>query len=180
METRELSNRIYDVVVDEVGTLNPQFMKRVNDIDLDYFEDIACDLEELPKELNFELREKVLDDVKLYAMQLLEKSNIKRRIDTIMQDVGMDSAREAFEQAKELIRSYVYTCSFLNGSSHVTEEELLKMYTEAKKRNLWELITQSNKGDVIAFHHALMDKTYEQCKDVLYESIESFLFRKST
>ena len=176
MEARELSKRIYEIVVEEVERTYPQFMKRVNNIDLDYFEDIVRDSEEMPKELNFELREKVLDDVKQYAMQLLEESNIKRRIDAIMKDVDADTAREAFEQAKELIRSYVYASSIINGSSDVTEEELQKMYTDAKKRDLWERITRNNKSDVIEFHHALMDKTYEQCKDVLYESIESFLF----
>jgi hypothetical protein len=175
METRELSKRIYDVVVEEVEAIYPQFMKRVNNIDLDYFENIVRCSEEMPKELNFELREKVLDDVKHYAMQLLEESDVKRRIDAIMQDVDADIAREASEQAKELIRRYVYASSILNGSSDVTEEELQKMYTDAKKRDLWERITQRNKGDVIAFHHALMDKTYEQSKDILYGCIESFM-----
>lgn len=178
METSELSKRIYDVVVEEVETIYPQFMKKVNNIDLDYFEDIVRDSEEMPKELNFELREKVLDDVKLYAMQLLEKSNIKSRIDAIMHDVDADTASEAFGQARELIRSYVYVCSLFNGSSDFTEEELQKMYTDAKKRDLWERIVSNNKNDVIGFHHALMDKTYEQSKDVLYECIESFMETK--
>ena len=177
MEISKLSKRIYDTVVEEVEALYPQFMKRVNNIDLDYFEDIVRDSEEMPKELNFELREKVLDDVKQYAMQLLEESDIKGRLDAIMQDVNADAAREAFKQAKELIRSYVYASSILNGSSDIAEEELQNMYTDAKKRDLWERITQSNKSDVIGFHHALMDKTYEQSKDVLYASIDSFLFR---
>lgn len=175
METGELSKRIYDIVVEEVETIYPQFMKRVNNIDLDYFEGIVRDSEEMPKELNFELREKVLDDVKQYAMQRLDNSNIKRNIDVILQYVDVDTARGAFEQAKELIRRYVYASSILNGSSDFTEEELQKMYTDAKKRDLWERITQSNKGDVIAFHHALMDKTYEQSKDILYGCIESFM-----
>ena len=179
MKTSELSKRIYDVVVEEVETIYPQFMKKVNNIDLDYFEDIVRDSEEMPKELNFELREKVLDDVKLYAMQLLEKSNIKSRIDAIMHDVDADTASEAFGQARELIRSYVYVCSLFNGSSDFTEEELQKMYTDAKKRDLWERITQSNKSDVMEFHHALMDKTYEQSKDVLYGCIESFMAASS-
>ena len=43
METRELSKIIYGVVVEEVETIYPQFMKRVNNIDLDYFEDIVRD-----------------------------------------------------------------------------------------------------------------------------------------
>ena len=178
METRELSKRIYDIVVEEVETIYPLFMKRVNNIDLDYFEDIVRDSEEHPKDLNFEFRDKVLDDVKQYAMQLLETSNIKRRINAIMQDVNADTAGEAFGQAKELIRSYVYASSILNGSSEITEEELQKMYTDAKKRDLWERITQNNKSDIIAFHHALMDKTYEQSKDVLYGFIECFMDMK--
>lgn len=146
METKELSKRIYDIVVEDVETIYPQFMKRVNDIDLDYFEDIVRDSEEIPKELNFELRDKVLDDMKHYAMQLLETSNIKRRINAIMQDVNADTAREAFEQAKGLIRSYVYACSILNGSSVFTEEELQKMYSDAKKRNLWERLTKATRA----------------------------------
>ena len=175
METKELSKRIYDIVVEEVETIYPLFMKRVNNIDLDYFEDIVRDSEELPKDLNFELRDKVLDDVKQYAMQLLEASNIKRRINAIMQDVNADTAGEAFGQAKELIRSYVYASSILNGSSEITEEELQKMYTDAQKRDLWERITQNNKSDIIAFHHALKDKTYEQSKDVLCGCVEYFM-----
>ena len=175
METKELSKRIYDIVVEEVEIIYPQFMKRVNNIDLEYFEDIVRDSEEIPEELNFELREKVLDDMKHYAMQLLETSNIKRRINAIMQDVNADTAREAFAQAKELIRSYVNASSILNGSSEFTEEELQKMYTDAQKRDLWERLTQSNKNDIIGFHHALMDKTFEQSKDVLYGCIESFM-----
>ena len=125
-----------------------------------------------------ELREIVLDDVRLYAMQLLEKSNIRRRIDVIMHDVDLDIARDVFWKAKELIRSYVYASCILNGSSDVTEEELQKMYTDAKKRDLWERIARNNKDDVLEFHHALMDKTYEQSKDVLYNCIEAFIGMK--
>lgn len=179
MKKAELSKRIYDVVVEEVEAIYPQFMKKVNNIDLDYFENIVRCSEEMPKELNFELREKVLDDVKQYAIQLLEKSNIKRKIDAIMQDVDADTARVIVEQAKELIRRYVYASSILNGSSDITEEELQKMYTDAKKRDLWERIAGNDKSDIIEFHHALMDKTYEQSKDILYGCIESFMGRVS-
>ena len=177
METKELSKKIYDAVVKEVEIIYPQFMKRVNNIDLDYFEDIIRDSEDIPKELNFELRDKVLNDVKTYAMQLLTESNVKGKIDAIMKEIDEDTAKDVFEQAKELIRSYVYASSILNGSSDITEEELKKMYTEAQKRDLWERIIGNNKNDIIKFHHALMDKTFEQCKDVMYECVESFLFK---
>jgi len=175
MEAKELSQRISDSVVDKVDAIYPQFMKRVNNIDLDYFEEITRDSEEIPMELNFELRDKILDDVRQYAIQLLNESGIRDRINEIMKDVDSVTAKEAFDRAKEKLRDYVYASSILNGSSNFTEEELEKMYTEAQKRDLWERITQNNKSDVIRFHHALMDKTYEQCKDVLYGSIESFV-----
>jgi len=178
MDSRKLSQRIYDIVVEEVDRLYPQFIKRVNDIDIDYFEDITRDSEEMPMELNFELRDKVLDDIRLYAMQLLEESNIKSRIEYLTKVIEEATIKEALGNAKEMLRGYIYANSFLNGSSDITEEELLKLYTDAKKRDLWERITQNNKKDVIEFHHALMNKTYEQCKDVLYDSIESFLFNK--
>lgn len=176
METKELSQRLCSVVVEEVEAIYPQFMKRVNNIDIDYFEDITRDSEDIPKELNFELRDKVLNNIEQYALQLLEETNIKKRVATIMQDSDEATSRESYEAAKELIRNYIYASSILNGSSDYTEEELQKMYTDAQKRDLWERITENNKSDVIKFHHALMDKTYEQCKDILYESIESFLF----
>ena len=41
--------------------------------------------------------------------------------------------------------------SIFNGSSEITEEELLKMYMDAQKRDLWERITQNNKSDIIGF-----------------------------
>ena len=178
METNELSQLIYNIVVDEVEAIYPLFMKRGNDIDVDYFEDITRDSEEMPMELNFELRDKVLDDVGLYAMQLLEESNIKSCIASLTKDIDAETTKEALENVQKMLRDYVYASSILNGSSDMTEEELQKIYADAQKRDLWERITQNNKKDVIEFHHALMNKTYEQCKDVLYESIESFLFRK--
>ena len=175
MKTSDLGQRIYDVVSEEVDAIYPLFMKRVNDIDLDYFEGVIRDSEHLPKELNFELRDKVLDDIKQYAMKLLEGSNIKTRLEVICKDIDAAQSSEVRDYVKGLIHSYVYASSVLNGSSHYSEEELQKLYTEAKKRDLWERITQNNKYDVIKFHHALMDKTYEQCKDVLYGCLESFL-----
>ncbi len=177
METRELSQRIYDIIVDEVDALYPEFMRRVNNIDVDYFEDIVRDREEIPKELNFELRDKVLADVKAYAMYLLEESSIKDRVKEVMKDADGVTAEETEEQTKKMIRSYIYTSSLLNGSSEITEDDLHELYSEAKKRDLWERLMNNNKKDVIEFHHALMNKTYEQCKDVLYECIDSFLFK---
>jgi hypothetical protein len=175
MKTSDLGQRIYDVIKEEVDAIYPQFMKRVNDIDLNYFEGVICDSEHLPEELNFEIRDKVLDDIKQYAMQLLEGSNIKTRLEVICKDIDSAQSSEVSDYIKDLIHSYVYTHSVLNGSSHYSEEELHKLYTEAKKRDLWERIAQTNKDDVIKFHHALMDKTYEQCKDVMYGCLESFL-----
>lgn len=177
MDSEKLSQRIYEIVVNEVDTIYPQFMKRVNDIDIDYFEGIVRDSEEIPEELNFELRDKVLADIKKYALQLLEESNIRNRIEAILKDTDPATAREAFNNARELIHSYLNARSILNGSSDVTEEELHKMYAEAKKRDLWERFTQNNKKDIIKFFHALMNDTYEQCKDVLYESVDPFIFQ---
>lgn len=174
MNTSDLGQRIYEVVSEEVDAIYPLFMKRVNDIDQDYFEGMVTCSERLPKELNIELRDKVLDNIRQYAMKLLEGSNIKKRLEVICKDIDAAQVNEIRDDVKELIRSYVYTSSVLNGSSHYSEEELKALYTAAKKRDLWERITQSNKDDVIKFHHALMDKTYEQCKDVLYGCLESF------
>ena len=173
----DLSRQVYDVVVEEVDALYPRFMKRVNDIDIDYFESIARDSEDLPAELTLELRDEVLADIRQYAVQLFEASDLKRRIDALLANTDAATAAEALNKARELIRSYVYASTILNGSSDYSEDDLRKMYAEARKRDLWERLTQSNKADIIAFHHALMDKTYEQCKDVLYASIESFLSR---
>lgn len=175
METKELSQKVYNIVVDEVDKIYPKFMKRVNDIDIDYFEEITRDSEELPKELNFELRDKVLDDVRQYAMQLLEESDIRNRIESLMKGVDEATAKEVLDHVKEKLREYASASSFLNGSSDFTEEDLQKLYIDAKKLDFWERITQNNKADIIKFHHALIDKTYEQCKDLLYGCIESFL-----
>lgn len=177
MDTKDLSQKIYNIVADEVDAIYPEFMRRVNDIDIDYFEDIVRDSEIIPKELNFELRDKILDDIKKFAIQLLEESNIKERIDALMKDADEATAKAALNDARKLIRDHVYARSILNGSSNITEEELQEMHKEAKKQDLWERITQNNKKDIIRFHHALMNNTYEQCKDILYESVDSFLFK---
>jgi hypothetical protein len=64
MDTKELGRSVYYIVIEEVGLLYPQFIDRVNNIDIDYFENISRDTEVIPDELNFELRDIVLDDVK--------------------------------------------------------------------------------------------------------------------
>ena len=127
MKTSDLGQRIYDVVSEEVDAIYPLFMKRVNDIDLNYFEGVIRDSEHLPKDLNFELRDKVLDDIKQYAMKLLEGSNIKTRLEVICKDIDSAHSSEVRDYVKDLIHSYVYTHSVLNGSSNYSEEELQKL-----------------------------------------------------
>lgn len=109
---------------------------------------------------------------------MIEQSGINVKINAVIKDVDADTASEAISYAKELICDFVYTKSLLNGSATLTEDELQRMYIKAQRRNLWERITKNNKSDVIKFHHALMNDTYERCKDVLYESIESYLFQQ--
>lgn len=179
METKDLSKRLYDIVVEEVDAVYPKFMKRVNNIDLDYFDKIACYTEELPTELNLELRDKVLVDMKSHAVQLLEESNLKEGIGALTKGTDEASAKEVLNGAMKSIRCYVYAKSILNGSSDITEEELQKMYKEAQKRDMWEYIKRNNKNDIIRFYHALMNRTYEQSKDILYGCIESFMGRVS-
>ena len=175
MGTKELSQKVYDVVVDKVNALYPQFLKRVNDIDVDYFDKIACDSETIPEELNFELRDKVLADMRNYAMELLEASDIKSQVDDMTKGIDQSTRKEVLDGVKQQLREFAQLSSGFNGSSVYTEEILQEMYADAKKRDLWERVTRTNKNDVIELHHALMDKTYEQCKDVLYECVESLL-----
>lgn len=176
MEKSDISQGIFNIVVSEVEAIYPQFMKRVNDIDIDYFEDITHDSEVPPENLSFELRDKIFEDIRQYAMQLLAMSNIKMRIKAVLKDLDVTNAKQAIEDSRKKLRSYIKLCSFLNGSSCFTEEDLQKLYKAANKRNLWERITQTNKSDVIEFYHALMEKTYEQCKNILYECVESFIY----
>ncbi len=175
MEATDLSRRICDVVMDRVNALYPQFLKRVNDIDVDYFDKIACDSEKIPEELNLGLRDKVLADVRKYAMELLEASDIKSQVDEMTKDTDQTIRKEVLDEVKQHLREFAHLSSGFNGSSVYTEEILQEMYADAKKRDLWERVTRTNKNDVIEFHHALMDKTYEQCKDVMYECVELFL-----
>ena len=175
MEATDLSRRICDVVMDRVNALYPQFLKRVNDIDVDYFDKIACDSEKIPEELNLGLRDKVLADMRKYAMELLEASDIKSQVDEMTKDTDQTIRKEVLDEVKQHLREFAHLSSGFNGSSVYTEEILQEMYADAKKRDLWERVTRTNKNDVIEFHHALMDKTYEQCKDVLYECVESLL-----
>lgn len=175
METRELSQKVYDVVVDRVNALYPQFLKRVNDIDVDYFDKIACDSEKIPEELNLELRDEVLADMRNYAMELLEASDIKSQVDDMTKGTDQSTRKEVLDGVKQQLREFAHLSSGFNGSSVYTEEILQEMYADAKKRDFWERVTRTNKNDVIEFHHALMDKTYEQCKDVMYECVELFL-----
>ena len=50
-----------------------------------------------------------------------------------------------------------------------------KLYRKAKRRSLVERIRQNNEEDVINFHHALMQKTAGECKELIETRIMRFI-----
>ena len=144
--------------------------EKLNDIDTDYFDKIPAWTEQLPSELDFQLKDNILSDFNKLADKLLNQDLKGKCIEGLLEARGtiVGTEKENFEDIMASIKQFA-TLYFgrENPCPKVDEETLQRKYKKAKRRSFGERIIQSNKADVIDFHHALMHKTVWECKDLI-------------
>ena len=157
-------------------------IKKMYDIDSDYFDKIPAWTEQLPSELDFQLKDNILKDFGKLADELFEQELKSKCIDQLIEEWESvpnheDENRETvFEGTMASIKQFA-TLYFSreNPCPKVDEEALLKKYNKAKRRGLFERIGQTNNADVIEFHHALMYKTVWECQELIEKRTISFI-----
>ena len=174
-----------DVIGNDTSPYN-QLMKKLYNIDTDYFEKIPADTETLDKRLNPALRDQVVEVFKKLADSCLDSSYqsylleaVHKMIDANYPNANPESITKACEKAKnDLLDAakfrfdhpqYIYE----EPCPKVSEARMMQAYQKAKKRTIIERINKNNKADIINFHHILMQKTVWDCKELIEERIIS-------
>ena len=166
----QFSTILFTIIISEDTSPFHQMIKKMYDIDIDYFDKIPAWTEQLPSELDFQLKDNILSDFNKLADKLLNQDLKGKCIEGLLEARGtiVGTEKENFEDIMASIKQFA-TLYFgrENPCPKVDEETLQKKYKKAKRRSFGERIIQSNKADVIDFHHALMHKTVWECKDLI-------------
>lgn len=185
---KEISTRIFDGVVFDVihkdGSLYNRLMKKVADIDVDYFEDIERDGEVLAAGLNMALKDRVVKDFEELSDECLSLeveqgvlANVQRLVGEWNAECEGAMVAKGIEAAKHEIYKYSEERLRVLPAPKYTLSELDCMYKDARQRTMPERILRTNKKDVIEFHHALMDRTVWECGVLVEQRIADMLRR---
>ena len=179
----ELCRTIISRVLEVNDSPYKRMMQKANDIDIDFFEDISRDTETLPAELNMELKYKVLDSFKEMSQQLFVESGLEQQLIEMVKEsavvVKNTMGTEAYVDYMHSIANEIFRSAggLTIEEPVVADAELRDKFEAAKRITMKELVLRNNKADVIAFHHALMERTWWECRELIAEQTKSFLRR---
>lgn len=177
-----MENELYDLVMNLVyrGEDSPykKLLKKVNDIDIDYFEDITRDGNKLVPELNMELMAKVVGQFEKKADELFSADFAARLLNEVIAQVETLTNAEKSNVLLSLsnrIKKFAKDSLFFIPQPPYSSEGLTLKYEQAKKISIIEHVFQNNSTDIINFHHALMEQTVWACKDCIERRTSQFL-----
>jgi len=186
---RILSKELFEKIISDVMEA-PQspykcMMKRTDDIDIDFFEDITRDEDILDSRLCPKLKENVVHTFQTMANELLVESDLEQKIlrelywrtDSLKALKGEDIARQELDKVASLLREYASQRLQFISTPPFTEAELEEKYNKAKEITIIEKILRNNEADVIDFHHALQAKTVWECQKAIEEKTSEFLIK---
>ena len=168
---------IIAAVIDNPQSPYHRLMDKVNDIDVDYFENITRDENTLSPELNLALKQTVVENVDEIARQLLYDSGLSGKItfDILDQLKNKEYYRQILLNTANKLQRYAKDRLLFIPTQKHDDVELEKLYEQAKEVTLLEHIMQNNRTDIIAFYRALMEQTEWECKALVEKRISQFL-----
>lgn len=183
-----LFNTVYHYVIGDTNSPYNFLIKKMYDIEADYFQGIPNNTERLDIHLNPTIRDRVVDNFKkmtgFYLGSSFEKvvfDIIRGNIQTYYPDADPQTIAKACEKAKEeVIESAKYRfChkeyTYEEPCRPVSETALMTSYQKAKTRTLIERFNQINKADVLNFYHTLLRKTKWDCKQLIEAKTIQFM-----
>lgn len=181
----ELYSIIIDTVVENENSPYNQLMRETNNIDTKYFDKISCDTETLSKELSMDFMDEIIKIFNEKADKLLIASGLGedfyKRIQTkaivIENNKGEEESKLFIEQLSKNVKSYAKSMDLNPRFPKYMDSELNEKYEAAKRITIKERILQNNKADVIAFHHALQDRTWWECRYLIVKRTQYFLIQ---
>ncbi|MBP5547429.1 MAG: hypothetical protein J6X58_00875 [Bacteroidales bacterium] len=187
MEDIELSPKAFfetiaGPVLYDVDSPYKLMLKKLNDIDIDYFQGAVALGKTVDKEIEIDIKHRILNEFITYGNELLaEKSEAieKTVIDNVKTLTGRYCDRKeaqkdlnkAFENMHHFVRKqlcFVPTPMYDNA-------ELRELYAAAKQVTFMERVTGSNDNDVIKYYHALIEHTVWACRMLMRRRVSQYL-----
>lgn len=183
----ELYRTIIDQVVEDYGSPYNQLMRKTNDIDVDYFDNLRSASNTIDENLNSELKDKVLRDFEERADVLLENSGLKnslvndivRETSVVKNKLEDDAYNNYLESLAGELNRYAFNMEIEPRLPKITDTDLQEKFEAAKRVTLRERIMQDNIYDVVAYHNALMDRTWWECRRFVVDRVGRFLLELS-
>ena len=179
----ELFQSIITEVIEKEGSPYKQMLKKVNDIDVEYFEEIPRNGEKMDSRLNVDLKTEIVAVIEKMADDLLLKSglqqtilaDLKSRIENAKQQGDPEEVSKDVKALVERLTKYAQGNLFFLPKAPFTEKELKDKWRKAKNITLLESVFTSNSPDIIDFYHSLMRQTEWECKNLVEIRTQSFI-----
>lgn len=161
-------------------------IKKLNDIDIDYFEkiDSAPLGKTLDNEMEIGIKHQILNDFVTYGNKLLANrtNDIERAIIDNVQKL-MNQYDDQIEAIQDLNESFGYMHNFVRKqlcfvpNPMYDKAEIRELYNAAKRVTMIEKITGGNDKDVIKYYHALIEHCVWACRMLLRRRTGQFLMQ---
>lgn len=160
-------------------------MHKTNDIDIDHFEAVRDFQEKINENLNMGLRDKVVNIFEAKAKELLNDSGlgetllqqVKEKSGVVRETMGQQSYEIYLASLASELKTYADSLEIKPRFPKYTNEYLRLLYDAAKRITLKERLVTSNVYDITAFHDALQDRTWWDCRVLVTNRTREFLLR---
>lgn len=159
-------------------------MQKLNDIDIDYFEGNVPLGKTVNKEIEIDIKHRILGDFVTYGKELLaqkseeiEKTVIGHVKELMDQHPDRETARQNLNEAFRQLHRFARKQLCFVPIPTYDNAELRKLYAAAKKVTLLERVTGSNDNDVIKYYHALIEHSVWACRMLLRRRASQFLMQ---
>ena len=170
MNTNQLLEDIAGIVVGHTDSPYRRLMKKADDIDIDYFENIKRDENTLTPELTPKLKADIVKRFGELADQSLQAPELKAQIAAAIRTYDGDPAAAAAS-----LRQYAHDRLLFIPSPTYEDKDVQELYERAKEVTLLERVTSSNKDDILEFYQALMSRTAWECKALIEQRVAQLL-----
>lgn len=183
----ELYRVIIDNVVENHDSPYNQLMRKTNDIDIDHFDAVRNHGEIIHEDLNMELRDKVIKIFETKCDELYADSSLNndllgqvvRESAILKENMGTVAYRDFLESLAEELTTYANGLEIKPRFPKYTNEDLRLKYEAANRITLKERVVTSNAYDITAFHDALQDRTWWDCRVLVTDRTREFLLKIS-
>ena len=181
------SAQLYRVIINKVVEDHDSpynlLMRKTNDIDIDHFEAVRNNEEVIHEDLNMDLRDKVIRIFEKKCDERYMASDLKKDLlvqvagesAILKEQMGTEAHSDFLRSLAEEIKIYANGLEIKPRFPKYTNEDLRLKYEAAKRITIKERVLTSNVYDITAYHDALQDRTWWDCRVLVTDRTREFL-----